>query len=110
MKKIYVKLTNARKGQSQIKKSLGVVGTVGFATWDVGHDLIKGEYVSAGIDFASSIVGALIGVGIGALGGIAVTAGAPVLLIGGIVFGASVGVGVLIDRYKTSKKDEYYGR
>uniref|UniRef100_UPI0013689FA8 RHS repeat-associated core domain-containing protein n=1 Tax=Clostridium sp. C8-1-8 TaxID=2698831 RepID=UPI0013689FA8 len=84
------------------KKALGLVGTIGFTTWDVGHDLIKGEYVSAGIDFASGIVGAL--------GGMAVTAGAPVLLIGGIVFGASVGVGVLIDRYTTSKKDEYYGR
>jgi hypothetical protein len=76
-----------------------MAGTVGFTGWDVGCDIGKGEYYSAGVDVVSSGLCVLVGVGLSAFG-------APVVL--GIFIG--IGVSLVSDRIATKVKNEHYGR
>jgi RHS repeat-associated protein len=102
--------SNLGKGAKFGKKTLGIAGTIGFTAWDAGNSVLNGEYVGAGIDILSGILGfgagVLIGVGSAAL----ITAGAPAVLMGGLGFGVCVGAGVFIDWVATGTKDKYYGR
>jgi hypothetical protein len=98
------------KGAKFGKGTIGVVGTVGFTAWDAGYSISRGEYVGAGIDVASGAAGFGVGYGLGILGGFALFAGAPVVLVGGAVFGTTVGVGIFIDWGAGEIKDSYYGR
>ena len=103
-------VSNLGKGAKLSKKALGIAGTIGFTAWDVGNSIIKGEYVGAGIDILSVGTGVGAGIGLGVIGGFAIAIGTPVLLVSGVSFVASIGIGVLIDYVASNIKNKYYRR
>jgi RHS repeat-associated protein len=80
------------------RKALGYAGTIGFTAWDVGNDIWKGEYFSAGVDATSSGLCVLAGIGLAAMG-------APAVVCVVLGFGAAI----LADKISTEVKNKYYG-
>ena len=98
------------KGAKFKKKALGLVGSIGFTAWDAGNSIIKGEYAGAVIDILSGAAGFGAGFLVGLITATAVTAGAPVLLMGALGFIIVGGAGMYIDKVSSGAKNKYYRR
>ncbi|WP_236900406.1 RHS repeat-associated core domain-containing protein [Clostridium pasteurianum] len=90
-------------------KKVGV-GSVIFTGIDMYESASDKKYVGAGINFLAGAIGVGAGMILGAVGGIAISFGLPVLAVGAGVFVAGVVVGVFIDKGANAITDWYYRR
>jgi hypothetical protein len=85
-------------------------GGIIFTGIDMYKDGRDKKYAGIGIDFLAGLAGVGAGMVLGALGGIAISFGLPVLAVGAGVFVAGVAVGVFIDKGANAIKDWHYRR